>query len=521
MTQTADISNVVFVGVPAVVLIVVALAALDVMLRRLHQRRIAAAEGDLSDPVSLSARQAQALYESILFGAAPAIVAAAIAASRSDNLDLGVFVLAVMVVARVILWPGRSPLHLMPVARTILYFATPAVGVLVAMTPGLFVDWPLTFETMASALLGAWAITLLGILLDRRFDTRAPVRMAVIGGPDLAKKLSLELKETGVRGFRVIGFIGPGPVVPDRGEDAVPWLGELPDVRNVVTEHGIDMLAVGPETPRLHLFEHTARELLDLPVRMIEASALYEDVLGHVPIGQINSAWFQAIMHPRYSPASPVSKRALDLLIAVPALVLLSPLIPFVCLAVWAGDRGPVLYRQRRVGEFGTEFDILKFRTMRVDAPAPSETVPKDSIVTPVGRLLRKTHIDELPQLLNVIRGEMTLVGPRPEQPALVKRLAAVVPYYDRRSLVKPGVTGWAQVRCGYAGSAVGTAWKICHDLYYLKHRSLVFDLLIVLQTLHLFSQADVELPTPDRDFILGAATLAGDAERPAEPLLS
>jgi lipopolysaccharide/colanic/teichoic acid biosynthesis glycosyltransferase len=116
--------------------------------------------------------------------------------------------------------------------------------------------------------------------------------------------------------------------------------------------------------------------------------------------------------------------------------------------------------------------------------------------------------VDELPQLFNVVRGDMTLVGPRPEQPQLVEELARVVPYYERRSLVKPGVTGWAQVRCGYAGSRVGTAWKICHDLYYIKRRSILFDFLILLQTFAVFGErADVELETPAEDFILGEAT--------------
>jgi lipopolysaccharide/colanic/teichoic acid biosynthesis glycosyltransferase len=515
--------DVLFIAIPASVLLVIAVAMLDVGLGRRRQRRRAAALGEPNEPHSLGARQAQMLYEQVLFGVAPAVVASAIAASRHDDLGLGLYVLAVMSATRALLWPSRSPLHLMPVARSVLHFVAPALGIAVAISPGLFVDWPLTLDTMLSSLLGAWLITLLGILLDRRFDAKAPVRLAVIGGRDLAKKLALELDESNIRGFSVIGFIAPGPVARSLDDgDGQSWLGELSDVRNVVTDINIDLLAVGPDNPRLHLFEHTARELLDLPVRMVEASALYEDVLGHVPIGQINSAWFQAIMHPRHSPASPVSKRALDLLIAVPLSIALLPLIPIICFAIWAGDRGPVLYRQRRVGEFGREFNIMKFRTMRVDAPAPSETVPRESLVTPVGRVLRRTHFDELPQLVNVLRGDMTLVGPRPEQPALVERLAAVVPYYDRRSLIKPGLTGWAQVRCGYAGSAVGTAWKICHDLYYLKHRSLVFDLLIVLQTMGLFSQADIELPTPDRDFILGQAVAAGEQPRsPSEAIYS
>jgi lipopolysaccharide/colanic/teichoic acid biosynthesis glycosyltransferase len=243
---------------------------------------------------------------------------------------------------------------------------------------------------------------------------------------------------------------------------------------------------------------------------MMEASALYEDVLGHVPIGQINSAWFQCIMHPRYSPTSPVSKRVLDLAVAIPLSVVALLLLPIFALLIKLPDGGPVLYRQRRVGEQGREFDILKLRTMRVDAHGLAGQVPKEELITPIGRFLRRTHIDELPQLVNVLKGEMTLVGPRPEQPQLVEELSKVVPYYERRSLVKPGVTGWAQVRCGYAGSHVGTAWKICHDLYYVKRRSLLFDILIMVQTFQgLGDMADLELEAPAEDFILGeAATL-------------
>jgi lipopolysaccharide/colanic/teichoic acid biosynthesis glycosyltransferase len=170
-------------------------------------------------------------------------------------------------------------------------------------------------------------------------------------------------------------------------------------------------------------------------------------------------------------------------------------------------DGGPAFFRQRRVGEQGREFEILKLRTMVPDAVELAEVVPREDLFTPVGRLLRKSHLDELPQLWNVIKGEMTLVGPRPEQPGLVEELARVVPYYERRSIVKPGVTGWAQVRCGYAGTPVGTAWKICHDLYYVKRRSILFDILIIVQTLNVIGdRADVELEAPSEDFILGEA---------------
>ena len=329
----------------------------------------------------------------------------------------------------------------------------------------------------------------------------------MLGGPDLARKLSAEMRQLRVKGYTVVGFIGPEPeAVPDPDiESIIPCLGELDEIRQIVQIIDIDLIAVGSDQPRLEVFERTANACLDLPVRMIEVSAFYEEVLGHVPIGQINAAWFQCIMHPRYSPSSPLSKRVLDLVIAVPSAIAALPLLLPLALLVRLSDGGPALFRQRRVGEQGAEFSIAKLRTMRADAAGLVGKVPNEELVTALGRVLRRLHLDELPQLFNVIRGDMTLVGPRPEQPWLVEELARVVPYYERRSLVKPGVTGWAQVRCGYAGTQVGTAWKICHDLYYIKRRSLVFDLLILLQTLDMFDiGADQELEAPADDFILG-----------------
>jgi len=157
-----------------------------------------------------------------------------------------------------------------------------------------------------------------------------------------------------------------------------------------------------------------------------------------------------------------------------------------------------VFFRQARHGRGGREFRIVKFRTMVADAEAqrlamahlnqmegggPLFKMADDPRITRVGAFLRKWSIDELPQLWNVLRGEMSLVGPRPEQPGFVERLEETIPFYSRRHLIKPGVTGWAQVRCGYAGSEFGSAWKLCHDLYYLKHRSFWLDCAIIVDT--------------------------------------
>ena len=148
-------------------------------------------------------------------------------------------------------------------------------------------------------------------------------------------------------------------------------------------------------------------------------------------------------------------------------------------------DGGPVLFRQVRIGEGGRPFTVYKLRTMKagVSSAAAQWADADDPRVTRVGRFLRRSHLDELPQLINVIRGEMSIVGPRPEQPEFVDRLERWVPFYTRRHLLKPGITGWAQVRCGYAGSDFGSAWKLCHDLYYLKHRSTALDLVILGET--------------------------------------
>jgi lipopolysaccharide/colanic/teichoic acid biosynthesis glycosyltransferase len=156
-----------------------------------------------------------------------------------------------------------------------------------------------------------------------------------------------------------------------------------------------------------------------------------------------------------------------------------------VCALLVRRDGGPALFTQTRIGEGGRPLAVYKLRTMKTDAGLESQWAsPGDPRITRVGAVLRKMHLDELPQIVNVLRGEMSIVGPRPEQPEFVERLEGILPFYSRRHLIKPGITGWAQVRCGYAGSDVGSAWKLCHDLYYLKYRSTAFDLSILVETL-------------------------------------
>jgi lipopolysaccharide/colanic/teichoic acid biosynthesis glycosyltransferase len=448
---------------------------------------------------------AQRLYGKVLYTLAPTGVATAVTFIRTHEVSSAAFVFAAMLLTSAVLRSARHPLHLMPIARYAFNAFVPTAGIAVALLPGLFGTSLLDPTTAAAALCTAVATTVMAGWLENRFIADRPVRLAVIGPPAFAEKLASELAEGRIRGYEVVGHLEERE--PANPEPHVRWLGPLRDVPRVVGHEAVDLLVISPENPRLPVFEQVARTSLDLPVRMIEATALYEDVLGHVPIGTINSAWFQFIMHPRYSPSSPVSKRVLDLVISGLMLTAALPVMALAALLIKLEDRGPVLYRQRRVGELGREFDMVKFRTLREDADERIAAGDSEQdLVTRAGRLLRLTHLNELPQLAQVLWGDMSLVGPRPEPPSLVQELSHLVPYYERRALVKPGLTGWAQVRCGYAGSHFGTAWKMCHDLYYIKHRSAVFDLLVLVQTLHALVERDIEQQLPAEDFILGEA---------------
>jgi len=489
-------ARIVLFALGGIALAAVVAAAVEVIFRTVR-------EGKWSSDTApvLSALTAHRYYTRVLYGLAPAAVAAGIVLVRGERVAAVVFLFAVMTVTATALRANPRPLHLMPIARVAFNAMVPAAGLTIALIPGAFGEALISGHTAVAALAAAVTTTFMADWLETRFEADRPVWTAVIGSASFANKLASEIEDTGIRGYKVVGYIGEELAGQSTG---VPWLGSLEDVRSAVRDQSIDLLVIAPQARRLEVFERAARECLDLQVRMIEATALYEDLLGHVPIGTINSAWFQFIMHPRYSPASPLSKRALDLLVSGLMLVGAAPVMLLCALAIKLEDRGPVFYRQRRVGEEGREFDMVKFRMLRPDADDLWATMTEDELLTHVGRVLRKTHLNELPQLWQIFKGQMSLVGPRPEPPQLVNELSGLVPYYERRALVKPGLTGWAQVRCGYAGSRFGTAWKMCHDLYYIKHRSAAFDLLILLQTVHVLVERDREEQLPAKDFILG-----------------
>ncbi len=477
----------------------------------------------------LTGLSAQRTVELVALRIAPAVTGAAIAYTHLDSEWQGLLVLVSMLGVGTILRSPQFPLHLIPFASATLYLLAAPLGAAVAVMISSWDGYSISRVTagdMVAPVLGAWLVTALGALITHRFRRDREVRIAVIGSHEFTRGLEAELDAVGVRGYRVAGCIDPERRCQDDVVAGVRCLGGLDDLRNVVLDHGTELLVLGPLTPgsaepierdfqapgvsRLDVFERVADSCLDLPVSMIEAGQLYEELFGHVPLGTTTSAWFQYLLHPRYRAGSPLSKRLLDIGLGSIAGLLSLPIVAVSALAIKLTSRGPLLHRQIRMGEGGQEVQLVKLRTMRPDAEKEGArwSGDEDDRITPIGRILRRLHVDELPQIWAVLKGEMSLVGPRPERPEIVSELESRFSYYDRRHLVKPGITGWAQVRCGYSGSHIGTAWKLCHDLYYLKRRSILFDLLIMLETL---STVVVPEPInrPDERFIV--AVRAGE----------
>ncbi|MDE2005347.1 MAG: sugar transferase [Rhodospirillales bacterium] len=220
--------------------------------------------------------------------------------------------------------------------------------------------------------------------------------------------------------------------------------------------------------------------------RVFDAAGFWEHCLGRVNLPLLAEAWFLAGDGFAQSRARAAAKRGLDIAVSVLLLVLTFPLMLLVALAIVFDSKGPVFYRQRRVGLHGAVFTLFKFRSMRADAESggtPRWASKGDDRITTVGRFIRATRIDELPQLVNVLRGEMSLVGPRPERPHFVEHLSEIIPFYRERNFVKPGITGWAQVNYPYGASVEDAREKLSYDLYYLKHRGLMLDLLVLIWT--------------------------------------
>ena len=311
-------------------------------------------------------------------------------------------------------------------------------------------------------------------------------RVLFVGTGPAARKVARQILDQHDFVYRIIGFIDDDAA--RIGERIVnpAIVGTPGDIDRLIAQHHIDRIVVGLSDRRGKL---PVQELLRAKmagVSVEDATTTYERVTGKILIDDLRPSWLIFSDGFRVSRVTRLMKRTIDLTLSVTLAALAIPAMLVTALAIFLEDGAPVLYRQERVGENGRTFVLSKFRSMRKDAEKggrPIWATDGDGRITHVGRVIRKTRLDELPQLWNVIRGDMSFVGPRPERPFFVDELSKEIPFYQQRHAVKPGLTGWAQVKYRYGSSLEDAMEKLRYDLYYIKHLSVIFDLTIVFDT--------------------------------------
>jgi sugar transferase (PEP-CTERM system associated) len=315
---------------------------------------------------------------------------------------------------------------------------------------------------------------------------RLQERILVVGTGETARKVVRQILSQREFAYRVVGFIDDD--ASRIGERIVnPGIVGTPaDIPALIVKHQIDRIIVGLADRRGKLPVEELLRAKMAGIRVEDATTTYERVTGKILIDDLRPSWLIFSDGFRVSRLTRWVKRSIDLLFSVALAVLSFPLMVLTALAIAIESGRPVLYCQERVGENGGMFTLCKFRSMGLDAEkggTPVWATAGDTRVTRVGRFIRKTRLDELPQLWNVVRGDMSFVGPRPERPYFVDELAKDIPFYQQRHAVKPGLTGWAQVKYRYGSSLEDAMEKLRYDLYYIKHLSIFFDLTIVFDT--------------------------------------
>lgn len=342
----------------------------------------------------------------------------------------------------------------------------------------------------ASMLLFFWR----GLFLKVNSVPEFAERALIFGEGPLAELLETEFESRPELGLRVVGRVLPGNNGNHHGSHQPgeslgdPPMTDASDCLSSTIKHFRAtriVVAMGDRRGKLPV-----DALLSLKCRGLQVQdgvEVYEAITGKVPIESIRLGWLL------FSPGCHASrfylayKRSASIVVSIVGLLLTLPLLPFIILAIKLTSTGPVLYRQKRVGRDGAVYNCYKFRSMRADAEAdtgPTWAADEDPRITRVGRFLRITRMDEIPQLWNVLRGDMSLVGPRPERPEFVNTLDKEIPYYNLRHTIRPGITGWAQVRYKYGSSIEDAKEKLRYDLFYIKNMSAGLDLLILLQTI-------------------------------------
>ena len=360
-------------------------------------------------------------------------------------------------------------------AAIVLAFAAFAAPSLI-LDPGTFVTALVVFVIAVLT----WRVTFNHLARDPHLEER----VLILGTGNTARMLAQQIGRQQDFAYRLVGFI-------EDHEDCTrvrhhDILGDVNDIDRIVGERRVDRIVVGLSDRRGRL---PIAQLLHAKlsgVRVEDATTTYERLTGKILIDDLKPSWLIFSDGFRASRWTRFVKRMLDLSLSIIGFTVAAPVMLLTAIAIKLDSPGPPLYSQPRVGENGRVFKIYKFRSMRIDAEktgTPIWATDRDPRITRVGRFIRLTRLDELPQLWNVMNGDMSFVGPRPERPFFVEQLAREIPFYVQRHAVKPGITGWAQVKYRYGSSIEDAMEKLRYDPYYIKHLSIFFDLTIVLDT--------------------------------------
>jgi sugar transferase (PEP-CTERM system associated) len=374
--------------------------------------------------------------------------------------------------------------------RVMLQRLAVAYGLTLVIMSVVFYVFPATYVSRSvfalTSLFAACGVLLIRVIFFRITDVGLPKRRVLILGNGAEAEEVIRFLNDGARG-RTIEYAGLYPLAADReaseGERRASGQQLLRSVRDL----RVSEIVIALRERRGGVMP--LRQMLDCKlkgVKVMDLVSFYEREQGLLKVDNLRASWLIFGSGFDQGLTRDVVKRVFDVFVSVALLMLTLPVLLLAMLAILIESGRPIFYRQERVGQGGEAFTILKLRTMRQDAEKdgkPRWAGTNDARITTVGRFLRRTRIDELPQLFNVLRGDMSFVGPRPERPFFVQQLLEDIPYYDVRHSVKPGVTGWSQVRYPYGASVEDALAKLQYDLYYVKNHSLFLDLLILVDT--------------------------------------
>jgi exopolysaccharide biosynthesis polyprenyl glycosylphosphotransferase len=306
----------------------------------------------------------------------------------------------------------------------------------------------------------------------------------VVTSGDVGAPLLGELKRAAAAVYQIQGYVAPARDMS--APNTAPWLGEGADLSDLLDRRRIDTVIVSSSIDCWNRYLQALILARNRGVEIVDLASVCERFLNRIPCDQITELWLLWGLMGRSSLYVTRLKRLVDFALASALLVLASPLLLVIAVAIRASSKGPVLFRQERIGLHNRPFTVVKFRSMvdgAEDESGPVWASERDPRVTPVGRWLRRWRLDELPQLLNVIKGDMSLVGPRPERSVFVNEFLTAVPMYNQRHGLRPGITGWGQIHYDYAASREQTREKLEYDLFYVKNASFLLDIAILLRT--------------------------------------